>query len=447
MPILIVAVSIHTITLLLWYSMKLPSKRKHWLYFCLSVALCTFTFILTIEFNLFRTGIFLFIAVVMLAFRLSFSATNQQAIYFSTFYLLSAYSSRGIIASLFSLIHAQSLRSILREPTYYKYIWLLAIVLSLMILLIRSMVTPKSNRIRQLFNLPNQLIFVSSIRVVLIIYLMLIDDGRFREVPAIWFPLMYIISSIMVKIVMVFVEDHALRISDRLEYEMNTRHLEQQLTSQLRHYQSYQNDKEKAAKFLHDYRSMMTSVKALIHQNENEKAVMLMNEIYNEISNCSTITNTYSDNILLDSILHDAAVLCEEKQIAFHAMVHLPSVLPIRVLDKVRLITNILNNSIEACGKVPAANRFVDISSASIDGWTSIKFENSYDGLASYDGKDLPSSKPNKEAHGYGLRIVRQITEEIGGIIQIETKQEEKRFILVLHIPEKKLNSSLPESE
>ncbi len=251
MPILIASISVYSIYFMLWYKTVLPVKNNQWVLFCVSVALCTAAFLLSVKFDLYRTGIFIVMGTAMFAFRLTFSSSNLQAFYFSTFYILSAYSSRGIIASVFSLVQNESINDVFRTPTYYNLIWVFAVLLSILIFFFRRQIVSSDNRIKQLFNYPNEIKFIVTIRVILIIYIMLIDDGRYRDVPYIWFSTMYLLSCIMIKVSMLLVENHAIKVSSLLEYELNTRQLEQQLARQLRHYHSYKKYTENFAAFKH----------------------------------------------------------------------------------------------------------------------------------------------------------------------------------------------------
>ncbi len=185
---------------------------------------------------------------------------------------------------------------------------------------------------------------------------------------------------------------------------------------------------------------MMASVKTLISNNEDERALCLLDEIHNDLNNRSIIKSIYSDNIIADAILQDTVDLCEKKNIRFVATVHLPGILPISDLDLVRLLTNIINNAVEACYILPASERVIEISGTCIEGWILIEIINSYDGLAAYDGKHLPTSKPNKHSHGFGLKTVKEIVENTGGLIFIEANQKDKKFLLRLHIPQRMID-------
>lgn len=433
--ILAAAACIYSVFLLLWYRAVLPGRRRQRLCLCLSAALCTAVFLLSVVFNLYRTGLFLLLGTAMLACRLSFDASALQAFYFSTFYVLSIYSSRGILAAAFSLLKRESIHTVFQNPLHYSLILLFAAFFSILILLLRSSQTSLDNK-RELLRSPAQVKFVSVIRFILLIYMMLVDDGRYHGVSFLWFSTMYLLSFALVKILMLFVENHALRASALLSSERNTRQLEQQLARQMRHYQTYQKYVGAFRTLQHDFQHLMTPVRALIRGNEAAKACSLLDEMDAELKKCSVLEHTFSDHIIADAILLDAAEQCEALQIRFQAAMPLPKSVSMADLDLVRLFTNVINNAVEACCKVPVPQRFFQINSACIEGWITIEAVNSYDGLVSSRGEAPPTSKPDRALHGQGLGIVRRIVEAQGGVLLIEADPVKKRFALQIHLPQ-----------
>ncbi len=127
------------------------------------------------------------------------------------------------------------------------------------------------------------------------------------------------------------------KVVELLEYELHTRKLQEQLSRQMRHYQAYRKFTESYRIFRHDYKNMMTSVKVLMNNNEYEKAARMLDDIQDTMQREVLIHKTYSDNILLDAILQDAANACGEKSIRFSAHALLPKDVRMSELDIVRI--------------------------------------------------------------------------------------------------------------
>jgi len=439
-PILVAAVSVYSLFLLIWYRDVFPGKPKQLVFIATSTVLCILVFILSVTFDLRRIGFFLFFGILMLACKMTFYATWLQASYFSTFYILSVYSSRGIVAAFYSTCLNISISEVLRDQECYNTIWLLAALLSILILLFRRRLISNNNQIKQLFRYPAQIKFVVNMRIIFIVYMALIDNGRFYRVAVLWYSTIYFLSCIMIKLLMLLFEKYVLRVITLLEYETNTKRLEEQQERLMRHYKSYKRYTRKFAAFQHDFKHMMAAVKTLVVKEENEKALVLMDEIFEDLNSCSVIRNSYSDNIMVDAILQDTFERCEDKLIRFEGLVHLPPALPFSDLNLVRLLTNVINNAVEACEKVPVHERYIEVNGYSSEGWMVIEIANSYDGLASLKGENLVTNKSDKQAHGFGILIIKEIAENAGGFVSIEPNQQARKFVVRIHIPYKTEN-------
>jgi sensor histidine kinase regulating citrate/malate metabolism len=230
---------------------------------------------------------------------------------------------------------------------------------------------------------------------------------------------------------------NALRVSTLMEYELHTRLLQEQLTRQIRHYQSYQKYIESYRKFRHDYPDMMASIRNLLRNQENAKAIQLMDAIYKTMQNDILIHKNYSNHVVLDAVLQDTANTASEHHIAFSATVHIPANTALTDLDMIHVFANITNNAIEACLKVPEWKRRIEISSSGDEDWTFIEITNPFDGELLWQDGILETTKENREFHGLGVRLIKDILEKVGGLILIEPDPEKKIFKTKLLIPKK----------
>lgn len=105
-------------------------------------------------------------------------------------------------------------------------------------------------------------------------------------------------------------------------------------------------------------------------------------------------------------------------------------------LDVIRVSTNILNNAIAACDKVPyASDKFIKISGSVNLNWPFIEIANSFSGEIKYRDGELVTTKKDKDYHGFGLMTIKKIIEDVGGMVLIDVNQEKRIFTLKLHIP------------
>ncbi|MEG6513937.1 GHKL domain-containing protein [Desulforamulus ruminis] len=93
-----------------------------------------------------------------------------------------------------------------------------------------------------------------------------------------------------------------------------------------------------------------------------------------------------------------------------------------------------MNNAIEACNKVSGPEPFIEITSSGNPDWATIEVSNSFNELLWKDG-ELETTKESKDFHGFGLRIIKETIEGLGGLIFIEADQEKRIFKIKLCIP------------
>ena len=382
-----------------------------------------------------RFGLLIMMAGMLVITRFLYRMSRIQMIYTSSLYVFAVFSSRGIIASIFSLAQHKSIGQVLTEKYYYLILFL-AVILSIAINWILRLKLAPDDLSKHLVNNPSQLLIVAIFLLTQIFYLLLINNGRFLTMAGSWFTVLYLASCLISKAGFVFIVYHTLKVSILLQYEHKTLLLQEQLNRQINHYHAYQDFTKSFRVFRHDFIQMMSGVKSLLQGGEQEKAVRLMDEIYDTMRNNVRIHNMYANHMLLDAILQDTANVCKNREIEFTATLHLPDQLPLGDLEIIRIFSNLLSNSVEACTNMePSAKRFLRINGASINGWMYVEIVNSFNGLLKQVNGKLATTKTNKDFHGVGLSIVEEIVQSIGGFILIDPNVDKKMFIVKLHIP------------
>lgn len=382
-----------------------------------------------------RIAVFLMMLSVNIIIYVLFYVNWLQTTYAGSLYIFSLYSSRGIVCSLYSIFLKQSIIQVLSNPVYYMWIFVLSIFLSLLIFQITRKVTVPDSKARPALYNMGQLQFVVVYIIFQLLFLMLVNDGRSYETVQLWFTYLYLGSCVIGKLYLEFAFHHTARVSELIEYELNTNKMKEQLSRQLRHYQSYSRFTESFKLFRHDYEKLMGSVKFLLNQKEYEKAAKMLDDIHVTMKKEVLVHKTYSDHILLDAILQDAANSCEDLEIQFTACACLPSDISASDMDVVCIFSNIVDNAIEACSQLKEEKRFIEITSRGTREWAIIEIVNSFDGTLIESAGELKTRKDNKISHGFGLQIIRRTTESLGGLLYLEPEAEKRIFKIKVCIP------------
>lgn len=436
----LIALIFYNIFILLHFKKTFSLKTKHWATYILALAI---NFSVTILYYFFWEnpfGIYFMMGSMIISFFLIFKGNYVQLLYAGSIYMFSLYSSRGIIMSIYSIVLDLNIKDIVKNHSYYDSIFSFSVFLSIIFyLFINKMILPQ-NKAKSLFNNKSQLKFVVIYLTLQLIFLTLINDGRYHDdINKSWLSSLYLGSCIISKIWLMFVFNHTSKVSELLEYELNTSKLQEQLYRQVRHYQSYKKFTESYRVFRHEHEKFITSAKILLRNQEYQKVSQLLDSIHDTMQNEVLIHKKYSDNVLLDAIFQDAANICEDKKIKYSVHVHIPPKVSIDNIKIINIFSNLVDNAIEACSKLLNQDCFIDIKSSSTNEWIVIEFSNSFDGKLAINNGIIESTKTDKDYHGFGLRIVRKTIEELGGLFFLEPDQINRIFKVRLCIPKSSL--------
>ena len=187
--------------------------------------------------------------------------------------------------------------------------------------------------------------------------------------------------------------------------------------------------------FKHDMACLSRTVQALLDRNELGKAKELLEQIDLVIQGKSS--KRYASHLLVDTVLREAAAVCEASHIRFSAEVQAPMNGIISDLSLVRLFSNLVNNAIEASKKVPQADRFIKLEGHQENEWLTILISNRYgaDQVVKCPQHLFATTKPDRTQHGFGLTIIRDIVTDAGGCMLVDTDEQEHVFHVRIHIP------------
>lgn len=137
----------------------------------------------------------------------------------------------------------------------------------------------------------------------------------------------------------------------------------------------------------------------------------------------------YTSNIMLNAIINEKKAVCEKNGIPL--FVHISLGTNLESMELAIALENLLDNAIEAEQKESQKGIWLNIEV--IDNMLNLIVENKIHQSVVDANPNLNTLKKNKEEHGMGIRIVRQIADQMEGFISI--KDEKGKFIVHLMIP------------
>ena len=190
--------------------------------------------------------------------------------------------------------------------------------------------------------------------------------------------------------------------------ETNNKTLEEALATQ-------NSNSENLRKIQHDITKHTANAIALIQSGKSDEATALLLNSGEAVKKISSKYSINSGSNVVDIIISSKATFCESKGITFTYHIEPLEEIRIEPVDLSSLLSNLLDNAIEAAQKT--SNGYINIEIFKYKAYYSICVENSFMGNDTivHSGFQLLSTKSNDTMHGYGTQIIKDIANKYDG--------------------------------
>lgn len=180
---------------------------------------------------------------------------------------------------------------------------------------------------------------------------------------------------------------------------------------------------------LHESRSQFTLIKHYLDTGQQDKLEEYLNKLTLSARGLSVCG--YTGHSLADAILTIQLSKAEQAQIYTYVEADsLPGGLWVSDSDLTSLLMNLMNNAIEACERLPeSGERWISMDINCRDGNLTVICSNS----SVCEEPAVRTSKDDKQAHGYGLKLIGEIAKAYGG--GFLTEWEADSFTARLYLP------------
>lgn len=158
-----------------------------------------------------------------------------------------------------------------------------------------------------------------------------------------------------------------------------------------------------SAKEMHDLKNQLYAIRDAI-KNDDAKGLEMIDGICKTVNSAQEIK--YTTNSAINALINSKKKLMDEKKIKLNCDINVLNFDFIASLDACALLGNLLDNAIEALDK--EENKNVSIKMIEHCNYLSIQISNDSSNL----NENLETTKKNKNAHGYGLKNVKEIVEK-----------------------------------
>ena len=216
-------------------------------------------------------------------------------------------------------------------------------------------------------------------------------------------------------------------------FGMNRIYLEQekssQYHSQIAVYKMLSEQYRQSERLRHDMKNHIIALSALSRNKEWEKIDSYLKNM-EDIALDADVDMT--GNKAVDALLYQKRKRAEEENIKWECDVQMPKEYGLNEFDLCVLFGNILDNALEACGRMPGGEcRFINIQAKMVKKCFLIEVKNSMDRTEKYAAGF--TSKGDLKEHGIGLLNVCDVVNKYNGAVY--TEAENGSFVISILMP------------
>ena len=213
------------------------------------------------------------------------------------------------------------------------------------------------------------------------------------------FPLIFIVADI-------FLYRTFIRTEQRVQLEITNKLLENQLDSQLAHYDALTEQYENIRAMRHDIYHHLNTINILLQEGKHDEAseyaelLIPMQQYISKLGECQ--------NPIVDAFLYSRIEEAEAKGITVYPEIVLPASLPISNTDLIVLFANLMDNAIEACSALDNAD--IRITAKLAKGYLAVYESNPLREINSEKARRIPELE-----RGVGFRILEDLASRYDG--------------------------------
>ncbi|MHC6181028.1 sensor histidine kinase [Clostridium sp. JNZ X4-2] len=221
-------------------------------------------------------------------------------------------------------------------------------------------------------------------------------------------------------------------INDILEREMEihkNKIFKMQVKSQTNMYLSISENFDKQREKTHEYKNQILCINFLIKEKDYKELEEYIKNISDNLNKELDAINT--NNVIINAILNTKYQEAINKNIIFVLKVNDLSRIKISDEDIIVILSNLLDNAIEACEKC-SDRKVLKLKFVNEDGAIIISIKNTYSNNILYSNGKILTSKENKKEHGIGISNIVNTIQKYGGSYVIQNNKNEFYFSIFI---------------
>jgi hypothetical protein len=203
-----------------------------------------------------------------------------------------------------------------------------------------------------------------------------------------------------------------------------------QVKNQTEMYRSISENFDGQKRKTHEYKNQIVCIESLLGNRKYQELEKYVKEIYGHLDKELDAINT--NNVIVNAILNTKYQEADAKGIVFVFRVNDLSQIRIKDEDVVTILSNLLNNAIEACEKCDD-KKVIKLKFVNEDEMIIIAVKNTFSHPICYENGEIKSSKISRaEEHGIGIKNIIKTIEKYNGSYIIEDNKNEFYFSIII---------------
>ncbi|HBA02237.1 MAG TPA: hypothetical protein DCY01_08365 [Ruminococcus sp.] len=186
---------------------------------------------------------------------------------------------------------------------------------------------------------------------------------------------------------------------------------------------------ENTRRLKHDMKNHIMVAVSYLNNGEIEQAKNYLSDVLDNLN--KTYSYIQTGNSVMNYIINSKLEKAHSKGIGFKAEIENLPFEKMGSVDFSALLSNILDNAVEASEKT--TDKFICVAILKKRAYDTILVKNKIDNSVLETNPELKSSKNNTEQHGYGIKQIKTIAEKYDGIVDIY--EEDNMFCVNVMIP------------
>lgn len=207
------------------------------------------------------------------------------------------------------------------------------------------------------------------------------------------------------------------RVIKYQDYKLKNTIIEKQNKYYKKHLLTISNFNKTAKSVKHDYKNHINVIKSLLDLYKIDELKEYVNNICDNIEKIEMLN--FTENLIIDSILSFKIDELKQNNIKYNFNIKVPNKLNINSLDITIIISNLIDNAIEAINRNYCKDNFINLEMIIKDNILIIKSKNSFDGIVNKKGNTILSRKNDNINSGIGLFNIKNLVEKYNGLMEI----------------------------